>query len=139
MKQKSTLALIAIATFLSVALNAQPVSNTQLPTAEFVKILPTTQRGVIKVMHAQESEIPVSIKFFTREGEVGHDHVAKNKYEKGFTKKYDVSTIDGKEFWIEVNSSASSVTYRVVPNKDKKTFDAYLEKISYYHTVASNN
>jgi len=138
MKKKVTLTLIGIVALLSSVLYAQPIS-VQAPSAEFVKILPTNKSGVIKVLHAQESASPVSIKFITRDGEVGHDQVVKSKYEKGFTKNYDVSNIQGKDFWIEVSSAETSVTYHIVTDKRKKTFDAYLEKFSYHHTVASNN
>ncbi len=138
MKKKLTLTIIGIVTSISSMLYAQPISA-QSRTAAFVKILPTTQSGVIKVLHAQESESPVLIKFTTQDGEVGQDQVVRSKYEKGFTKKYDVSKIQGKDFWIEVTTAETSVTYHIVTDKKKKTFDAYLEKISYDHTVASNN
>lgn len=137
MKKKLALTIIGITALFGSTLYAQSIAPQ--PTAEFVKILPTTKSGVIKVLHAQESASPVTIKFSTKEGEVAQDQVSSNMYEKGFTKKYDVSKIQHKDYWVEVTSSTSSVTYHIVPDKDKKTFDAYLERISYHHTVASNN
>lgn len=137
MKTKLTLTLFGILALISGSLYAQ--TNDALTVSEGVKILPTSKSGVIKVMHAFASESNVSIKFITRDGEVGSDQIAKNSYDKGFTKKYDVSKINGADFWIEVKSAEGSVTYHIVPTKNKKTFDAYLEGISYNHVIASNN
>jgi hypothetical protein len=103
-----------------------------------VKILPTTQKGLLKVHYAYDADQGVNVRFYNEQGQILSDEV-KGAFPNGFSKKYDVRNITSKNFWIEVTTANISVTYKLVASKDRETFVPLLEKTAYNHVVASNN
>ncbi len=103
-----------------------------------VKILPTTQKGVLKVLFAFEADQDVEVKFYNNEGIILTDKINKESYPNGFSKKYDVSSLKLSNYWVEVSSPRIDVTYKITTSKDG--FQPLLEKTTYNHLmVAAKN
>jgi hypothetical protein len=134
MKTKLMIAALALVGLFSSQVQAQVGDE-----AARIKILPSKD-GILKVHYALEINEPVTVKFFDRDRILATDVISGVNYEKGLMKRYNVKHINSKDFWVEVSSSKVTVTHRVVPSKDKKSFASYLEKTTYnYPVVASNN
>ncbi len=138
MKKKLALTLLAIAVVFSGTLFAQTTESPLPSIVESVKVLPTDKQGIIKVLYALESDSPVAIKFFNQNGQIGSDQVSKDRYEKGFLKWYDVRHIDATDFSVEVSTENATVRYRIIPSKDRKTFESVLEKVSYNEVIIAS-
>lgn len=104
-----------------------------------VKILPTTEKGIVKVWFATPVNQDVQIKFFKQNETLGSYKVEKANYPNGFSKKYDLSKVPYGNLWVEVSSPSLDVTYKLVPSKDGHTFEAQLETTTYNHTVVAAN
>ncbi len=104
-----------------------------------VKILPSTEDGVLKVMYAYSSSEPIKIRFTDAQNLNQVDYIGGENFPSGFSKKYDIRNIEVDAFWIEVKSSKLSVVYKMTAQKDG-TYHPLLEKTTYYHDlVAANN
>lgn len=125
MKIKSIIFSLGMVLFLGNSLHAQ-----QLLDESRVRILPTLNSDILKVHYAIESTEPLKVKFITDQGVVKSDKINGGPFPTGLSKRYNVRHINDQEFWIEVSSSLGSLTYRIVPSKDKRTFTPYLEKIT---------
>lgn len=123
MKLTQTLSALAVATMMAISVNAQVSEGSR------VKILPSGDEGVIKLLFAMKTDETVNVKFYADGGLVKSDRITGGPYEKGLMKKYDVSAIDHRDYWVEVTSSNIKVTYRVHPNRDSKTFTPHLESV----------
>jgi hypothetical protein len=130
MKLKSMIMMVG-AMVLFAAINV----NAQSPADSHVKILHTTDAGVVKLLYAMESDEALNVKFITRDGELTSDRI-KGDYPKGFLKRYNVKEIFNSDFWIEVESPSMTVVYHIVPSKDGKTFSSELERTTYNHQLA---
>lgn len=123
MKLSQTLSAIAVATMMAFSVNAQVSEGSR------VKILPSGDEGVIKLLFAMKTDETVDVKFYADGGMVKSDRITGGPYEKGLMKRYDVSAIDDRDYWVEVTSANIKVTYRVHPNRDRKTFTPHLESV----------
>jgi hypothetical protein len=105
-----------------------------------VKILPTSEKGIVKVLYAYPTGQSVNVKFVNEDGLIGSDRILAAAYQNGFTKKYDIRNMGSKSFWVEVSSAKMSVTYKMVASKERGRFVPVLEKNTYLHplTAASN-
>lgn len=95
-----------------------------------VKILPASEKGMLKVHYVQESEGAVTVKFLGENGILKTDRIKAGTFSKGFSKKYDVSRINERTFWVEVSSADLTVRYKMVGSKDG-SFIPYLESTTY--------
>lgn len=120
MKFRILTLVVALLTVSGAAVNAQ---SSDEPA---VRILRTNKPGVIKLIYAIETNEPVTVKFITDKGVAG-SHQVKGKFPKGWLKKYDVSSIDHNDFWIEIKSSQRVLKYRVTM-ENTHTYTASLEK-----------
>ena len=107
-------------------------AQTNEPT---VKILPSNNRGLIKVLYVVDTESSVDIKFYNDEGFIDSDRVKAGSFYKGFIKRYDVSQINSKNYWIEISNADLSVTYSIVRSLDKRSFACVREKTTYRQPV----
>ena len=123
MKLTSIIFLAGVLALSGTKLQAQDLDDQR------VKILPTDNKDIIKVLYALETNEPVKVKFLTKEGVVGSDKI-KGEFPIGLSKRYDVGEINDQEFWVEISTPLLSMTYRIEPSKDKKNFTPHLEKIS---------
>lgn len=134
MKTTSTIVaglLVAALSFAVVTSNAQPASEPA------VKILPTNQEGILKVLYAYETDQSVEVKFFNEGGLITADKITASNSQHGFSKKYDVRNIESATFWVEVTAANLSVTYRVTESKDGK-YKSFLEKATYNYPVVAS-
>jgi hypothetical protein len=132
MKTKLIIAAIAIAT----ALGTQ--ANAQIGDEANIKVLPS-KAGILKVHYAMAVTDPITVKFFNADGLITTDRI-EGDYANGLMKKYDIKNINGQDYRVEISSPKLTVTYHVVPSKNKQSFAAFLEKTTYnYPVVASNN
>jgi hypothetical protein len=133
MKIKSIIFSLGMLLFLGNSLYAQTLDESR------VRILPTINSNVLKVHYAIQTNEPLKVKFITKDGVVDCDKIKGGTYPTGVSKRYDVRNINDQDFWIEISSSLGSLTYKIVPSKDKQSFTPYLEKISHnpYLAVAS--
>ena len=105
-----------------------------------IKILPTSQQGILKVLYAYNSGQPVLVKFSDENTVLFSDKIKANSFEKGFSKKYDVRQISAKTFYVEVSSETITATYRLTRSEDSDVLTPFLENVSYqYPPVASRN
>jgi len=113
--------------------------NAQAFDEPAIKILPTTEKGILKLHYAYNANESVNIRFFNEEGQLMSEDI-KGEFRNGFSKKYDVRKMTSRAFWIEVTAENISVTYKLVRSKDRETYIPFLEKTTYNHPlVASNN
>lgn len=134
MKTKFTI-IAGLASILSLAC----LSSSAQSIEPAVKIIPAAQSGVFKVIYAYATDQTVQVKFFNKTGLLELDKVRPEKFENGFSKKYDVSNISTGNFWVEVASANLSVTYKMVQSKDKKTYQPVLESTTFNSTLAALN
>ena len=132
MKTRSIL-LSGLVVMLSAAFTA---ANAQLDEPA-VKILPSVEKGIIKVLYAIDSDKAVEVKFLNESGLITLDKIKAGSFNKGFLKKYDISRIDGKSFWVEVSSADLTVRYKMIKSKERKSFIPYLEKTTYNHPMVA--
>jgi hypothetical protein len=105
-----------------------------------VKILPTSEKGILKVLYAYPTGQSVSVKFFNNDGVLLSDRINANTFQHGFSKKYDVRQIGSKVFFVEVSSAKMSVVYKMTESKDRNEFIPVLENATYMNPkVASSN
>jgi hypothetical protein len=103
-----------------------------------VKILRAAKPGILKLHYAIQTSAPVVVKFFNENGVLGTDKI-KGEFPTGLSKKYDVRKIDDSQFWVEVSSANRSLTYRITPSKDGKTFTSMLEKSTSSEPMVKRN
>ena len=133
MKTKLTIALLLIAFVAATTYARQNAEAT-------VKVLPSTQKGVLKILYANDIDQSVEVKFFNDEGIISSDEIKGSVYPHGFLKKYDVRQLKNGNLWVEISSPNLSVTYKLVGSEDH-TITPFLEKstTTYNHLVAKNN
>lgn len=103
-----------------------------------VKILPTDEKGVLKVLYAYDTDEAVEVKFLTEDGVLTRDKIKGSAFQNGFSKKYNVRNISSRSFWIEVSSPNLTVTYKMTESKDRRSYVPILEKTTYNTLVAAN-
>jgi hypothetical protein len=135
MKTKIIIAGVIVAAISTMTLrNAQA----QEQKAPLVKIIPTAQKDVIKVIYGYPLQETVEVKFTNREGVIQADKIFGKEFEGGFSKKYDVERMDGQTFWVEVSNNALSVNYKLTSHKNGR-WSAQLEKTTYNHPIVALN
>jgi ribosome maturation factor RimP len=99
-----------------------------------IKVLPTNNEGIVKLLFVGESKDGVHVRFYNETGLVEIEKV--KSATKAFNKRYDVRNILDDEFAMEVSSAGTSVTYKLVKSGAKLT--PILVKTTYtYPLVAS--
>jgi hypothetical protein len=124
----------------AVILSASFSVQAQTEMLPAIKVLPSNEKGIVKILFAYETLRNVDVKFYNEEGLLKEDRIKAGTFKKGFIKKYDVSAIDTKKFSIDVDSDNVSVTYRLIESKNGTRYTPLLEKTTYKQSlVASNN
>jgi hypothetical protein len=110
-----------------------------------VKILPTSESGILKVIYAYNTGQSVQVKFFTDDGVLFSDAIKAKAFKNGFSKKYDLrniatNNVESKPFFVEVSTETMSVIYRLADSEDGKGLVPVIENATYrYPAVASRN
>lgn len=132
MNFRSILMIAAFAAFGAINVNAQV--NEDLSK---VKILRTREAGVIKMLYAMKTEEPIQVRFITRDGEFQRDKI-RGAFSKGLSRRYDVSGIKDKDFWMEISSASMTVTYKINRSADRTQFEPVLEKSVHNHLAVAS-
>ena len=116
------------------------ITNAQTQDESRIMLLKTDKPGVVKLIHALNTDEPITVKFINDDGVVGLDKI-KGTFPKGVGRLYNLNNIYGKQFEVEITSANMKVTYQIIPSKDRKTFTSHLEKVerTYTDLVASRN
>lgn len=120
---KNNLFLAAFFVLASVGASAQAIETP-------VGIIPGGEPGVLKVIYARASAEMVTVRFINENGTLITDRIRAEEFDRGFQKKYDVRRIQENNFWIEVQSGALLIRYRMEPNAQGKlvpTLETYRE------------
>jgi hypothetical protein len=131
-----TIIIASVVALFSVSISS---ANAQHAGEPSVKILPTDQKGVLKVLYVYDTDQPVEVKFLTKEEVLTSDKIKGATFQNGFSKKYDVRNITSRNFWIEVSSPNLTVTYKITESKDRKSFVPFLEKTTYNNSLVASN
>ena len=105
----------------------------------YVKILPTSIPGVIKLHYALETTQPLEVRFYNDSELVASDRIKGGPFLTGVSKRYNVKNIENKDYWIEVQSEQMTVTYHIMPSKDRKSFTSFLAKAQYNQPMVRRN
>lgn len=131
MKTRSTIVagLVVLLSTVFFAGNAQS-------TTPAIKVLPTTNEGIVKLLVVGAPDEAVDVKFYSEDGLVKTDAI--KSADEGFNKKYDVREIMNRGFLMEVTAAGTSVTYKLARSKGRLI--PFLTKTTYtYPVVASND
>src|SRR5689334_14128304 len=109
MKSKSILLFVGLLVCATIIANAQSTDDSR------IKILRTEKPGVIKILHAIQTDETVTVRFINEDGIVGEDKI-NGEFPKGVLRRYDLTKIFNKNFRIEVKSENVDVTYKVMPS-----------------------
>ena len=118
--------LLSIAFFTSRAQSENPV----------IKVLPTSQSGIVKLLVVGTDDESVEVKFFNKDGLVQSDAI--KPVSRSFNKKYDLRRVIDKSFSMEVTASGTSVRYELAKHGDKLT-PVLTKETQTYRLIASND
>ena len=135
--------IIALGLFVILS-SAVITTNAQSFGEPAIKILPTTQKGVVKVLYAYDqdnSNQPVTVKFFNDGGVIKKDEIKQGTFKKGFLKKYDIRQMASmsSNVWIEVSSANITATYKLNDSMDGNSFVPTLLSASEIHQFVAAN
>ena len=135
-----TSSVITAGFIILLATSVTAVNARQLEIEPPVKILPTTEYGILKLLFASNADQGVEVKFYNEDGLLSSDKIKRNLYPHGFSKKYDVRHLKPGSFWVEISSPQMDVTYKLNESKDGRSIEPFLEKTTYNHpmVVAKN-
>ncbi len=129
---KKSIILASLLLMFVVAVQAQSISEPA------VKVLPTNQPGVIKVIYGYDTDKMVNVKFFNDDMTFMSDMISGKSFKNGFTRRYDVTNIAEKSFFVEVSSENLSVVYRLKVTENGNVLVPLIENASYsFADVAS--
>jgi hypothetical protein len=102
-----------------------------------VKIIPTAQDGILKLVYGYPYSQSVEVKFYNQDGMLATDRINAKEEQKGFIKRYDLRQLSTGVYRVEVSTSQLSVTYKLVGKKGTK-WSAELEKSSVNYLTAAS-
>jgi hypothetical protein len=133
---KNTSALIAGLALALSAFSFAPASA-QLAGEPPVKVVPTLDKGILKVIYAHNSP-SVEVKFYDAQGLMLTDRIKGSAAQGGFMKRYDIRNLKSNSYWVEITSPELSVTYKV-DNQGKESSVPVLESTTYRHAMVAKN
>lgn len=133
MKTKTLILGVVIAVVSALTVGHAKAQDGQLPA---VKIIPTEDSDVIRLIYAYDSREPVTVAFLNEDGIFFEDKVQGENLATGFIKKYKLRPTPGHDIRVEVSSLELSVTYRLMVSKNG-TWTAQLETTTYNYPVVA--
>lgn len=132
MKTQSTFAA-GLITLLTIVFSASQAQSTN----PAIKVLPTKNDGIVKLLVVGTEDESVDVKFYNNDGLAGSDAIKSTT--NGFNKKYDVRQLmNDDSFSMEVKTAGTIVTYRLTRSKGRLI--PYLVNTTYnYPVVASKD
>jgi len=104
-----------------------------------IKVLPTNQKGILKVLFASETGSEVIVKFYEDGQLVGTDKIKGKSFQKGFVKRYDVDHISGTNFKVEVEAENMTVVYQILESRGTLSYDPQLLQTTYNYPLTASN
>ena len=114
MKLKTTILAVAL-TVLSAAAFANKGANGD----PVIKILPSQEANILKLLYVNDMDGTVQVKFYKGSALIKRDRVKGKDFEKGFVKNYDLSELKAGIYQVEIVSEGMSVKYELSVNPDK--------------------
>lgn len=127
---------ILLAGVLVAAISTFTVTSARAQEQPEVKIIPASEKDVIKVIYGYEANATIEVKFIDADNVVFSDKVKAKNFDHGFMRKYDIGKFDSRDLWIEVSSPELTVTYKLMPG-DNGRWLAHLEKATYNYAVVA--
>jgi hypothetical protein len=122
MKTKSLIFGMVIA--ISAALSSSTAHAQDQPA---IKVVPAMEQDYVKIIYGYNTVKSVTVKFLTNDGILKTDNIKGKNFEGGFIKKYNLESLKGSTFWVEIVSPEHAVTFKMIPYKQGK-WTAQLEK-----------
>lgn len=124
---------------LIVAVSALAFTQANAQTQPTIKVLPSSEKDMIKVMYCGKSTGAVTIRFAEGDGSsILSDKIKSKNFEKGFLKKYKLNRDTEEALLVEVSDGDAFVSYRLVANANNE-WSAQLEKETYNYPVIASN
>ncbi len=133
MKTKTLILGVVIAIISAFTVSHAKAQDGQLPA---VKIIPTDEVDVVKIIYAYDSRESVTVSFLDEDGIFFEDRIQGENLANGFIKKYKLSPIYGREVRVELSSLDLTVTYRLRVTKNG-TWSAQLHTTTYNYPVVA--
>jgi len=118
----STTIFAALLTVVSLNLTAATNPKHQEPV---VKILPSTEAGLVKLLYVNNEERQVNITFYDVDGMIIKDKIKAKKFDGGFVKMYDLSELESGKYWVKVADSNTEVKYEIIHSTEKPVIASY--------------
>jgi len=130
---KSTITIMMVLlSILSICVKAQTTEESR------VKILPTPDKNIVKVLYANEITNGLEVRFLYDGQTIDTDKI-RGTYATGISKRYDVTRFKNKNFQIKVVSPEMTVTYTMTPAPNGKGFAPMLEQTTVNHLLVRKN
>lgn len=127
---------ILLAGVLIAAISTFTITSASAQEQPEVKIIPASEKDVIKVIYGYEANATIEVKFIDADKVVFSDKVKAKNFDQGFMRKYDIGKFDSRDLWIEVSSPELTVTYKLLPG-DNGRWLAQLEKATYNYAIVA--
>jgi hypothetical protein len=134
MKTRTIVLGVVVAVISTLSVSRARAQGVEQPA---VKVIPTGEKDVIKLIYGYDSQQSVDVKFMDANGIIGNDKIKGKSFEGGFSKKYKVTRESGDAFWVEVTSPELSVIYKMTAAANGK-WAAQLEKTTYNYAVVAS-
>lgn len=131
-KQLMIAAALFVASVISYGAFAQ-----QLDT-QALKVLPTTQDGIVKVLVVDTKSSPIEVRFFDEDGLIETDNISTKDGLTSFSKKYDVRKLLRSKVRIEVSAADASVVYNLIKLDNGKYTPVLTRETHSYPVLAGN-
>ncbi|MBL6446053.1 hypothetical protein JMN32_07030 [Fulvivirga sp. 29W222] len=82
------------------------------------KILPSGERGIVKLLYVNPGESQVSINFYGKKGLLFNEEIKSNQFKNGFIKYYDLKSMKSGSYWVEIADSEMSIRYEIIFTDD---------------------
>lgn len=77
------------------------------------KILPSGEKGLVKLLYVNPREKQVSVNFYGEKGLLFNEKIKTHQFKNGFIKYYDLKSLKPGKYWIEIADSEMLVKYEM--------------------------
>ncbi len=107
-------------------------------TEKNVQVLPA-EAGTLKILYINPDEKQVTVRIYNEQGLVFKDLVKIKDNEKGFIKRYDITSMKCDEFWVEIGDSDMASKFRVKKDADGNLWATYWDDFSQHSPAVAAN
>lgn len=108
-----------------VSLNLTAATNPDQQQEPVVKVLPSAEAGLVKLLYVNNEQKQVNITFYDADGMIIKDKIKAKKFEGGFVKMYDLSELDPGKYWVKIADSNTEVKYEIIHSTEKPVIASY--------------